>query len=84
MSSKPHLATTSSIARHRPSFESQPFFGPDFVHIELSGTDGWSAPGFAAFLSSIIEAGTSPDDMDGVRARIREIGLEPTIVCHRF
>ena len=57
--------------------DGHPFFGLDFIHTELSGTDGWSAPEFAAFVSSIIEAGTSPDDMDGVRARIREIGLVP-------
>jgi len=28
-------------------------------------------------VSSIIESGTKPDQMDGVRARLRELGLEP-------
>ncbi|KGJ21078.1 S-(hydroxymethyl)glutathione synthase [Paracoccus sanguinis] len=54
-----------------------PFYGLDFVHTELSDEDGWSEPGFAAFVSSIIESGVSPDRMDAVRARLREIGLEP-------
>ncbi len=57
--------------------KSHPFHGLDFVHTELSKEDGWSAPGFAAFVSSIIESGTKPDQMDGVRARLKELGLEP-------
>ena len=28
-------------------------------------------------MSSIIEAGTPPDQMAGVRARLKELGLEP-------
>ena len=31
-----------------------PFYGLDFVHTELSPSSGWSAPEFAAFVSSII------------------------------
>ena len=54
-----------------------PFFGLDFVHTELSGESGWSAPEFAAFVSSIIESGVDPSRMDGVRGRLRELGLEP-------
>lgn len=54
-----------------------PFFGLDFVHTELSDEDGWAGPEFAAFVSSIIESGTKPDEMDGIRARLRELGLEP-------
>lgn len=54
-----------------------PFFGLDFVHTELSGEGGWAGPEFAAFVSSIIESGTKPDQMDGVRARLKELGLEP-------
>jgi S-(hydroxymethyl)glutathione synthase len=54
------------------------FFGLDFVHVELSKETGWQEPQFAAFVSSIIETGSaSPAEMDGVRARIKEIGLEP-------
>jgi S-(hydroxymethyl)glutathione synthase len=54
-----------------------PFHGLDFIHTELSSEAGWSAPEFAAFVSSIIEAGAPPDGMDGVRARLRELNLEP-------
>ena len=53
------------------------FRGLDFVHTELSDTDGWSAPGFAAFVSSIIELGTPPSRMDAVRARLTDLGLPP-------
>ena len=54
-----------------------PFYGLDFVHTELSHEQGWAAPEFAAFVSSIIESGTKPDQMGAIRARLREIGLEP-------
>jgi S-(hydroxymethyl)glutathione synthase len=54
------------------------FKGLDFVHTELSDSEGWAGPGFAAFVSSIIEAGTPPSKMDGVRARLKELGLEPS------
>ncbi|WP_299841948.1 S-(hydroxymethyl)glutathione synthase [uncultured Paracoccus sp.] len=54
-----------------------PFYGLDFVHTELSSEDGWSAPEFAAFVSSVIESGVDPSRMDGIRARLRELGLEP-------
>jgi S-(hydroxymethyl)glutathione synthase len=52
-------------------------FGLDFVHTELSPQAGWAAPGFAAFVSSVIESGTPPSQMDGIRARLKELGLEP-------
>ena len=54
-----------------------PFYGLDFVHTELSKEQGWSAPEFAAFVSSIIESGTKPDQMGAIRARLRELKLEP-------
>ena len=54
-----------------------PFYGLDFVHTELSPQRGWSAPTFAAFVSSIIESGADPANMDSVRKRLRELGLEP-------
>jgi S-(hydroxymethyl)glutathione synthase len=54
-----------------------PFYGLDFVHTELSAQSGWSAPEFAAFVSSIIESGADPKQMGAVRARLRELGLEP-------
>lgn len=57
--------------------DNHPFYGLDFIHTELSRQEGWSAPEFAAFVSSVIESGTSPDQMDGIRARLRGLGLEP-------
>lgn len=54
-----------------------PFYGLDFVHTELSPDEGWSAPEFAAFVSSVIESGVDPSRMDGIRSRLRELGLEP-------
>ncbi len=55
-----------------------PFHGLDFVHVELSKDVGWAAPEFAAFVSSIVEAGAArPDQMDDVRARLRALGLPP-------
>ncbi len=54
------------------------FYGLDFVHVELSKDRGWAAPEFAAFVSSIIEGGgAKPDEMGAVRARLKELGLEP-------
>jgi len=53
-----------------------PFFGLDFVHTELSADKGWSAPEFAAFVSSIIETGSDPKDMTAIRARLNALGLE--------
>lgn len=57
--------------------QGHPFYGLDFVHTELSGESGWSPPEFAAFVSSIIEQGHDPKKMDGIRGRLRELGLEP-------
>lgn len=54
-----------------------PLYGFDFFHTELSEVEGWSPPTFAAFVSSIVEAGTPVEAMDGIRARLRELGLEP-------
>ena len=54
-----------------------PFYGLDFVHTELSKEQGWSAPEFAAFVSSIIESGAPPAQMGAVRARLKELRLEP-------
>lgn len=54
-----------------------PFYGLDFIHTELSNDSGWAPPEFAAFVSSIIEAGTDPAEMDGIRGRLKDLGLEP-------
>jgi S-(hydroxymethyl)glutathione synthase len=57
--------------------KNHPLYGFDFIHVELSKDKGWAAPEFAAFVSSIIESGTKPDQMGAVRARLRELKLEP-------
>ncbi len=57
--------------------KNHPFYGFDFVHPELFKEQGWAAPEFAAFVSSIIESGFSPGQMGEVRKRLKELGLEP-------
>ena len=54
-----------------------PLHGVDFFHTELSSDQGWAPPEFAAFVSSIIESGADPATMGAVRARLKELGLEP-------
>jgi S-(hydroxymethyl)glutathione synthase len=54
-----------------------PFYGLDFIHVELAAEQGWAAPEFAAFVSSIIESGADPAQMGAVRARLKELKLEP-------
>ncbi|SEP01950.1 S-(hydroxymethyl)glutathione synthase [Aquisalimonas asiatica] len=54
-----------------------PFYGLDFIHPELFREEGWAPPEFAAFVSSIIESGTPPEQMDDVRSDLRRRGLEP-------
>jgi S-(hydroxymethyl)glutathione synthase len=54
-----------------------PFYGLDFVHPELFDREGYAAPGFAAYVSSVIESGVDPADMDEIRSRLRSLGLEP-------
>lgn len=53
------------------------FHGLDFIHTELSDKPGFAGPQFAAFVSSVIEGGVAPSRMDGIRARLRELSLEP-------
>jgi S-(hydroxymethyl)glutathione synthase len=54
-----------------------PFYGLDFIHPELSTEQGWAAPEFAAFVSSVIESGAPPDQMPAIRSRLRQLNLEP-------
>ena len=82
------LDTAATIQRHacmvcgvhmygRIENQGHAFYGLDFVHVELSKETGWNPPEFAAFVSSIIETGTPPDQMPGIRARLKELRLEP-------
>ena len=54
-----------------------PFTGLSFIHTELSREDGFAPPTFAAFVSSVIEGGTRPEQMDAIRARLNELGMPP-------
>lgn len=54
-----------------------PFYGLDFIHPELFTEGGWAAPGFAAFVSSVIEFGVNPAEMADIRGRLKQVGLEP-------
>ncbi len=54
-----------------------PFQGLSFVHTELSKEKGWSPPGFAAFVSSVIESGVPPSRLPAIRKRLKQLGLEP-------
>jgi len=54
-----------------------PFYGLDFIHAELFEEEGAAAPGFAAFVSSVIEGGVDPAQMEAIRTRLKELGLEP-------
>ncbi len=73
-----HACTGCGAHLHgRIENKDHPFYGLDFIHTELSHEKGWAAPEFAAFVSSIIESGTKPDQMGAVRGRLRELGLEP-------
>ena len=57
--------------------KAHPFYGLDFIHPELFTEGGSAAPGFAAFVSSVIESGVDPSEMPGIRSRLKELGLEP-------
>ncbi len=74
-----HACTACGVHMYgRIENKNHPFYGFDFVHVELSNDKGWAAPDFAAFVSSAIETGAAkPDQMGAVRARLKELGLEP-------
>lgn len=57
--------------------KAHPFYGLDFIHPELFEEGGSAAPGFAAFVSSVLESGVQTSEMDGIRARLNELGLQP-------
>jgi len=60
-----------------PVEREHPFQGLSFIHPERFQEGGWAEPSFAAFVSSIIESGFDPSRMDAVRARLKELKLEP-------
>ena len=65
------LKVSSALIGHGEDIVVRPDYGLDFVPVELSNERGWAAPEFAAFVSSIIEAGVAkPEQMPAVRSRI--------------
>jgi len=72
-----HACVECGVHMYGPVERDHPFKGLDFVHPERFQESGWAAPGFAAFVSSVIEAGVDPSRMEGIRARLRDLKLEP-------
>jgi S-(hydroxymethyl)glutathione synthase len=69
--------TACGVHLHGPVERDHAFKGLTFVHPELFDEPGAAAPEFAAFVSSIIESGVNPADLGPIRARLKELGLEP-------
>ena len=73
-----HACTDCGAHMHGPvRKEGHPFQGLTVIHTELSTDKGWSPPGFAACVSSIIENGVPPSKMPTIRKRLKQLGLEP-------
>lgn len=63
-----HMLGTVEDERHH-------FYGLVFVHPELAVDGEGPAPEFAGYASSLIETGTDPARMAGIRARLGELGI---------
>ncbi|MGO8469899.1 aldehyde-activating protein, partial [Rhizobium leguminosarum] len=72
-----HACKECGVHMYVPVVLEHPFQGFSFVHPELFQESGWAKPGFAAFVSSIIEIGFDPAKMDAFRAQLMTSGLEP-------
>jgi S-(hydroxymethyl)glutathione synthase len=73
-----HACTACGVHMYgRIENKKHPFYGLDFIHTERSREEGWAPAEFAAFVSSIIESGADPKQMGAVRARLKQLGLEP-------
>jgi S-(hydroxymethyl)glutathione synthase len=72
-----HACKECGVHMYGPITKEHAFKGLSFIHAERSKEEGWAAPGFAAFVSSVIESGTPPSQMGAVRSRLKEVGLEP-------
>jgi S-(hydroxymethyl)glutathione synthase len=69
--------TACGAHMYGPVEKEHAFKGLTFIHPELFTEAGAPPPEFAAFVSSVIEAGVDPAAMAGIRARLRELKLEP-------
>ena len=72
-----HACTACGAHLYGPVEKDHAFKGLSFIHPELFFEPGAPAPEFAAFVSSAIEGGVDPGQMSAIRARFREVGLEP-------
>ncbi|MFC5069039.1 S-(hydroxymethyl)glutathione synthase [Flaviflagellibacter deserti] len=72
-----HACKACGVHMYGPIEKDHAFKGLSFIHAERFREPGWAPPGFAAFVSSVIESGTRPSDMPAVRSRLKEVGLEP-------
>lgn len=72
-----HACKACGVHMYGPIEKDHAFKGLAFIHTERSKETGWAPPGFAAFVSSVIESGAPPKDMPAIRTRLRELGLEP-------
>ena len=72
-----HACTECGVHLYGPVEREHAFKGLSFIHPERFTENGSAAPGFAAFVSSVIESGVGPSKMDAIRARLKELGLEP-------
>lgn len=72
-----YACTQCGVHMYGPVERDHPFKGLDFIHPERFEQTSWQAPEFAAFVSSIIEAGADPNTMGAVRQRLTELGLAP-------
>jgi S-(hydroxymethyl)glutathione synthase len=70
-----HACKQCGVHMYGPVERDHAFKGLDFVHPERFRESGWQEPGFAAFVSSVIEAGVKPSEMAGIRSRLEELGL---------
>jgi S-(hydroxymethyl)glutathione synthase len=72
-----HACRACGVHMYGPVERDHAFKGLAFVHPERFQETGWPEPTFAAFVSSVIEAGTPPSAMTSVRSRLGELGLHP-------
>lgn len=72
-----HACKACGVHMYGPVERDHAFKGLTFIHPELFDTDRYPEPGFAAFVSSVIEGGVDPSEMEGIRTKLKEVGLAP-------
>jgi S-(hydroxymethyl)glutathione synthase len=73
-----NACTVCGVHMHGPVVNPKHAFnGLTFIHAERFEESGSAPPEFAAFVSSVIETGTDPEHMSGIRARLTELKLPP-------